>query len=135
MSHQGIELRTVLPPDLEDILESRIRHKEDPRSLSLEKGVRRDRRAMNELKLPRTFLLEEGADPLQNGAGRVIWGGVHLESPEPFIAQEEEIGEGSPGVHCDQGRHFRAGGRRPYLPSLMRISFTHETHPLLRDIL
>jgi hypothetical protein len=43
MPHQGIELRTVLTPDLDDVLEAAVRHEDHTGAASLQESVRRDR--------------------------------------------------------------------------------------------
>ena len=102
MADEGVELRTVLAADLDDVLEALVRDEHDAGSAALEQGVGGDGRSMEEKKV--RFPAEDLTNAVEYRLSRVGGRRRNLECRDPSVAEEEEIGEGSARVDGEERR-------------------------------
>ena len=96
---ETVEMSPVLPPQVEDVLESLRRHERRPRSAPLEERVRRDRRPVREaLELPRP----DGGRRGEHGLLLVSRRG-HLRRPHLAPLEQDGVGERAPYVDAQDG--------------------------------
>ena len=60
-----VQLRSILPSDLDDVFEALVRHQDDSRASAFEQGVRRDGRAVQQGEL--LGLPEDLTDAIEHG--------------------------------------------------------------------
>ena len=105
---EPVELRAVLPPQVEQVLEAGGRDERRPRALALEQGVRRDRRAVREaLDLGRTDGRRRGEHRLLLPRRR-----RHLCRPQLAVGEQHGVGEGPADVDTQDGHGETLSSRR-----------------------
>jgi hypothetical protein len=97
MPHQGIELGTVLPPDLHHVFESPIGHQDHPGSLPFQQPVCGNGGTVK--KAMWLWASQELSAPRQDGLRRIGWGGRYFEGRQDAVGQQEEVSEGAPGIN------------------------------------
>ena len=96
---EPVELRAVLPPQVEQVLEAGGRDERRSRALALEQRVRRDRRPVREaLDLGR-------ADGRRRGEHRLLLPRRrrHLRRPQLAVGEQHRVGEGPAHVDAQDG--------------------------------
>jgi hypothetical protein len=97
-------LRSVLTPDLDDVLEAFVRHKDHTSAASLEERICCHCRAMKEreaISFSKNFL-----DAVEHSLGRIVRCRRHLKSPYLIAREQNEIGERSARINRKK-RHCR----------------------------
>ena len=123
---QTVERSTVLPAQVEQVLEAGVRHEGSARALALEQCVRRNRRAVREAVDAR------GADGPRSREHRLLLpgGGRHLRGADLAVAEEDGIGKRSTYVDAEHPHSAhdrgvaarRRGPRAGRLPSNTRFA-------------
>ncbi len=105
---EPVELRAVLPPQVEQVLEAGGRDEGRSRALALEQRVRRDRRAVREaLDLGRTDGRRRGQHRLLLPRRR-----RHLCRPQLAVGEQHRVGEGPAHVDTQDGHGETFSSRR-----------------------
>jgi hypothetical protein len=105
---EPVEVRTVLPPQVQQVLEARGGDERRAYALALEERVRRHRRPVREpLHLP-------GTDGRRRCEHRLLLPtrGRHLRGQELPAVEQHRVGEGATDVHA-QDRHGRNVSEQP----------------------
>ena len=94
---EAIEVGSVLPPQVQEVLEAGGCHKRRPRALPLEQRVRGDRRPVRE---PLELL---GADRDRRRQHRLLLalGGSHLGRPQLAVRDQHRVGERAADIHAE----------------------------------
>ena len=105
---QPVQVCAILPPQMEEMLETGCRHERRPGALSLEQRVRRHRRPVGEaLELLR-------ADGASRGDHRLLLSrrGRNLGRPQLSAVQQDGVGKGPADVDAEKGHAKREPTRR-----------------------
>jgi hypothetical protein len=101
VANQSIKLGPILTTDLEDVLESSVRHENHPGSLPFQEPVGCDGGTVK-----KSVILQVAQDltaPLQNGICGILRGRWDLQCGEASIDEEQEVCKGPSSIHGQDG--------------------------------
>jgi hypothetical protein len=101
-AHERVQLRSVLPADLDDVLEAAVGDERDPRAAPFEQRVGRHRGAVHEREaLARRH---NAGEPVEDGLRGICGSRWELEPLETAFGEQHQVGERPPGVHGHEWR-------------------------------
>ncbi len=104
VTRQCVELRPVLPADLDDVFKPSVRDQQYPRSVSLQERVRGNGESEDQPIPLGDLSVKDPSDALEHGRTRIGRGRGYLEHLQSPIPEQQEIGEGPSRVHGQNRR-------------------------------